>query len=48
MQQDALAKRKSEVDIFAGTLIEIAGHYGIPVPTNERYYKIIKEMESKY
>ena len=46
MQQDAMAKRKTEVDMFAGTLIEIAGRYGIPVPTNEKYYKIIKEMES--
>lgn len=48
MRQDALAKRKSEVDMFAGTVLEIAKNHGIPVPVNERYYKIVQEMESKY
>ena len=48
MRQDALAKRKSEVDMFAGTVIEIAKKHQIPVPVNERYYKIIQEMESQY
>ena len=45
MQQDALAGRKSEVNLFAGTLIEKAKRYGIPVPVNERYWKTIREME---
>ena len=48
MRQDALAKRKSEVDMFAGTVIEIAKKHGIPVPVNEKYYRIVQEMESKY
>lgn len=48
MRQDALAKRKSEVDMFAGTVIEIAKKHGIEVPVNEKYYKIVQEMESTY
>ena len=48
MSQDALAKRKSEVDLFAGAVMDIASKHGIPVPTNEKYFKIIQEMESKY
>ncbi len=48
MRQDALAKRKSEVDLFAGTVMNIAKKHGIPVPVNERFYNIIKEMEAKY
>lgn len=48
MRQDALAKRKSEVDMFAGTVIEIARKHGISVPVNEKYYQIVQEMESKY
>ena len=48
MRQDALAKRKSEVDMFAGTVIEIAKKHGISVPVNERYYSIVQDRESKY
>ena len=48
MRQDALAKRKSEVDMFAGTVIEIAKKHGISVPVNEKYYQIIQEIERKY
>jgi len=48
MRQDAMAKRKSEVDMFAGTVIEIAKKHGISVPVNEKYYRIVQEMESKY
>jgi len=48
MRQDALAGRKSEVDMFAGTVIEIARKHGIPVPVNEKYYRIVKEMERLY
>ena len=48
MRQDALAKRKSEVDMFAGAVIEIAKKHGISVPVNKKYYQIVQEMESKY
>ena len=45
MQQDAMAKRKSEVEIFSGTVIRIAQKHGIKVPVNERYYRRIQEIE---
>ena len=45
MQQDAMAKRPSEVDLFAGTVIRLAKKHGLEVPVNERYYQKIKEME---
>lgn len=48
MRQDALAHRKSEVDIFAGTVLEIAERHGIPTPVNEKYYKLVHEQESQY
>ncbi len=48
MAQDAEARRLSEVDLFAGTVIELGKKYGIPTPVNEELYKIIKRMEKQY
>ena len=48
MRQDALAGRKSEVDMFAGAVMEIAKKHGISVPVNEKYYAKVQEMESRY
>lgn len=48
MRQDALAGRKSEVELFAGTVIRIAARHGVPVPVNEFYYKRIREMEAGF
>ncbi len=45
MRQDALAGRKSEVELFAGTVIRLAAKHGVPVPVNEFYYERIREME---
>ena len=48
MRQDALAGRKSEVELFAGTVIRLAARHGIPVPVNELYYERIREMEADF
>lgn len=48
MRQDGIAKRKTEVDMFAGTVIDIAKKHGIAVPVNERIYKTVKEMEKDF
>lgn len=48
MRQDAMAGRKSEAELFAGTLIRLAEKHGIAVPVNERYYRIIREREESY
>ena len=48
MRQDGLAHRKSEVELFAGTVIALANKHNIDVPVNKRIYEIVKQMESKY
>jgi 2-dehydropantoate 2-reductase len=48
MAQDADAKRKTEVDLFAGTVIRIADQLGVQVPVNRWLYQRIHEIESKY
>ena len=48
MRQDSLAKRKSEVELFAGTIIRLGVKHNVPAPVNQRYYDIIKAMEAKY
>lgn len=45
MLQDILAKRKTEVDIFAGTMIELGKKHNIPVPYNEM---MMREIEKEY
>ena len=48
MRQDAMAKRKSEVELFAGTIIRLGAKHNLPTPVNQRSYDIIKAMEAKY
>lgn len=48
MRQDAMARRRSEVELFAGTMIRLGQETGIPVPVNEKYYQKIMEMEKDY
>lgn len=48
MLQDVEAKRKTEVDYFAGTVIEIGEKYDIPTPVNRVLYCIIKSLEQLY
>lgn len=48
MRQDGIAGRKTEVEIFAGTVIDIARKHSIAVPVNERIYRTVKEMEKNF
>lgn len=48
MRQDALAKRKSEVDLFAGTVRRLGGQCGVPTPVNEMIFQKITQMEACY
>jgi 2-dehydropantoate 2-reductase len=48
MLQDIEAKRYSEVDLFAGTVIELGEKYGIFTPVNQELYNRIKVMETQY
>lgn len=48
MRQDGVARRRSEVEMFAGTVLKLAKKHGIPVPANQYLYDRIKEMEAGY
>jgi 2-dehydropantoate 2-reductase len=48
MAQDVEAKRYSEVELFAGAVIEFGKKHGIQTPVNQQFYERIKEMESEY
>lgn len=46
MAQDRINRKRSEVEEFAGTVIELAGRHGILVPANEYLYRRILEIET--
>lgn len=48
MRQDGLARRKSEVELFAGTIIALADKHGVDVPVNRQIYKTVQKIESTY
>jgi 2-dehydropantoate 2-reductase len=45
MCQDVEAGRKTEVEIFSGTVIELGRKYGVPTPVNDILYRIIRAIE---
>ena len=47
MRQDGLARRPSEVEFFAGTVIRRAEAAGLDVPVNRELYRRIKGMERR-
>ncbi len=47
MRQDGILKRRTEVDLFAGTVITMAKEYGLDVPVNQMLYDKIKKMEAE-
>jgi len=48
MRQDGLAKRKSELELFSGTILKLGKKHNIPTPVNQRIYEKILEIESLY
>lgn len=48
MLQDVEARRKTEVDYFAGTVVELGKKLDIPTPVNHVLYCIIKSLEELY
>jgi len=46
MAQDALAGRPTEVDIFAGAVVELGRRAGVPVPVNTTLYGLLKGAEA--
>lgn len=48
MEQDRRAKRPSEVEMFAGTVIKYGEKHGVSVPVNRWLYDEIKKIEASY
>lgn len=48
MAQDIEAKRLSEVELFAGAVIELGKKYQVAVPVNKELYVRIKSLEEKF
>lgn len=48
MRQDGIAKRPSEVEMFAGTVRRMAREKGLPTPANDLLYNKIKALEAAY
>ncbi len=45
MLQDIEAGRKTEVDVFAGKMVDMGKSYGIPTPVNQTLLSIIRVLE---
>ena len=48
MEQDRIRKKKTEVEIFAGTVKQLAKKHGIEVPAADFLYRRIREIEASY
>ena len=47
MLQDIEAGRKTEVDIFAGKVVELGEEFGVPTPINQTMLQIIRVLEQQ-
>ena len=48
MRQDGEAHRKSEVELFAGTVLRRAQKHGLDTPVNRWLYETVRNMEAAY
>lgn len=48
MGQDRINKKPSEVELFAGTMLQFGKKHGIPLPANEFLYRRVREIETAY
>jgi len=48
MRQDMEARRYSEVELFAGEVLELGEKYGVSTPVNRKLYEKIKFIEGQY
>lgn len=48
MLQDVEAGRKTEVDLFAGTVCTLGRKFGIPTPNNDVFLKLIEAIDQKH
>ena len=48
MAQDRINRKRSEVELFAGTVRRIAGKHGFLVPVNDYLYREVMRIEAEY
>jgi 2-dehydropantoate 2-reductase len=48
MLQDVEAHRKTEVEMFAGKVIELGTRHNVPTPVNQKLFDMIKEIEGNF
>ena len=48
MLQDIEAGRKTEVEMFAGKVIELGKQLDVPTPINQKLFDSIKKLEAEY
>ena len=48
MLQDVEAGRRTEVDVFGGTVVSLAARHGVPAPLNETLVSLILAMEETF
>ena len=48
MLQDVEAGRKTEVEMFAGKVIELGKRHGVPTPVNEKLFEEIRRLEGSF
>lgn len=48
MRQDGAAHRKSEVELFAGTIVRLGQKHGVKTPVNQWLYDTVLKMEAAY
>lgn len=46
MRQDMLAKRPTEVELFAGTILRLGQAAGVPTPVNQAIYEQVRAVEA--
>ncbi len=45
MLQDVLAGRKTEIDAITGVLLALAVRHGLPAPTHQAVFTLVKRLE---
>ncbi|WP_320046684.1 ketopantoate reductase family protein [uncultured Ilyobacter sp.] len=48
MAQDVKAKRYSEIELFAGTIVRLGKKHNLSVPVNTEFYRYFNELEAGY
>nr|AGU67965.1 2-dehydropantoate 2-reductase [Angomonas desouzai] len=48
MKMDMAAGRKTEVEVFAGTIMQWGAKYGVPVPVNTKLFEVAVSLERRY